>query len=120
MIELLIKNGLGRHVPPMYVYVGGCHMAGKRLNGVLRAEALRALADRVDPCPHCRPDSEPKDPGLMPGEALISDGAHDLVRGSEPDHRPDHGTGRPDDRADHGRPARFAAQPALRLSAHAW
>ncbi|MCL7429181.1 DUF6233 domain-containing protein [Streptomyces sp. YS415] len=33
-------------------------MAGKRSKGVPRAEALRALADWVDPCPHCRPDSE--------------------------------------------------------------
>ncbi|WP_284049476.1 DUF6233 domain-containing protein [Streptomyces sp. YS415] len=44
--------------PAQYVHVGGCHMAGKRSKGVPRAEALRALADWVDPCPHCRPDSE--------------------------------------------------------------
>ncbi|WP_322656344.1 DUF6233 domain-containing protein [Streptomyces justiciae] len=42
----------------MYVHVGGCHMSGKRSTGVTRAEALRALTDRVDPCPHCRPDTE--------------------------------------------------------------
>jgi hypothetical protein len=32
-------------------------MAGKRSKGVTREQALRALADRVDPCPHCRPDT---------------------------------------------------------------
>jgi hypothetical protein len=33
-------------------------MAGKRSKGVQRDQALRALADGVDACPHCRPDSE--------------------------------------------------------------
>ncbi|MGW0536242.1 DUF6233 domain-containing protein [Streptomyces sp. NPDC003032] len=32
-------------------------MAGARSKGVGRGQALRALADRVGPCPHCRPDT---------------------------------------------------------------
>ncbi|WP_308293297.1 DUF6233 domain-containing protein [Streptomyces sp. YS415] len=35
-----------------------CRQRSACSKGVPRAEALRALADRVDPCPHCRPDSE--------------------------------------------------------------
>jgi hypothetical protein len=55
--DWLIEQGLnGRQA--VYVHVGGCHMAGKRSKGVQRDQALRALADGVDACPHCRPDSE--------------------------------------------------------------
>lgn len=56
--DWLIDRGLNRDARPVYVHVGGCHMAGKRSVGVTRTEALRALMDRVDPCPHCRPDTE--------------------------------------------------------------
>lgn len=55
--DWLIEQSLSRHVAPVYVHVGGCHMAGKRSKGVTRERALQALADRVDPCPHCRPDT---------------------------------------------------------------
>ncbi|MFG2525041.1 DUF6233 domain-containing protein [Streptomyces sp. NPDC048527] len=34
------------------------HMAGKRSRGVERDQALRAVAEGVDACPHCRPDTE--------------------------------------------------------------
>jgi hypothetical protein len=54
--DWLIERSLSRNAPPVYVHVGGCHMAGKRSRGVTREQALRALADRVDPCPHCNPD----------------------------------------------------------------
>ncbi|WP_263165432.1 DUF6233 domain-containing protein [Streptomyces sp. SCSIO ZS0520] len=46
----------GRH--PVAVHVGGCHMAGKRPRRVDRGEALRALAEGVEACTHCRPDGE--------------------------------------------------------------
>ncbi|MCX5357958.1 DUF6233 domain-containing protein [Streptomyces sp. NBC_00124] len=55
--DWLIEQSIGHHAPPVYVHVGGCHMAGKRSKGVARDAALRALAEGVDPCPHCRPDS---------------------------------------------------------------
>lgn len=56
--DWLIEQSLSRHVPPVYVHVGGCHMAGKRSKGVSRDTALRALTEGIDACPHCRPDSE--------------------------------------------------------------
>ncbi|MGW2082475.1 DUF6233 domain-containing protein [Streptomyces sp. NPDC001939] len=43
---------------PVYVHVGGCHMAGKRSRGVERDQALRAVTEGIDACPHCRPDTE--------------------------------------------------------------
>nr|WP_240981169.1 DUF6233 domain-containing protein [Streptomyces sp. N502] len=56
--DWLIEQSLSREVSPVYVHVGGCHMAGKRSKGVPRDAALRALTDGVDACPHCRPDTE--------------------------------------------------------------
>jgi hypothetical protein len=56
--DWLIERGLDGHSPAVYVHVGGCHMAGKRSRGVQRDQALRALAEGVDACTHCRPDSE--------------------------------------------------------------
>jgi hypothetical protein len=56
--DWLLERGLDGHAPAVYVHVGGCHMAGKRSRGVARDQALRAHADGVDACPHCRPDSE--------------------------------------------------------------
>ncbi|MER6573828.1 DUF6233 domain-containing protein [Streptomyces sp. NPDC001093] len=37
---------------------GGCWNAGGRSKGVDRSTALRALAEGVAACPHCRPDAE--------------------------------------------------------------
>jgi hypothetical protein len=55
--DWLLEQGLdGRQA--VYVHVGGCHMAGKRSRGVQRDQALRALADGIAACTHCRPDSE--------------------------------------------------------------
>jgi hypothetical protein len=42
----------------VYVHVGDCPMAGKRSRGVQRDQALRALADGIAACTHCRPDTE--------------------------------------------------------------
>ncbi|MFE4818657.1 DUF6233 domain-containing protein [Streptomyces sp. NPDC056704] len=55
--DWLIEQGLSGRAA-VYVHVGGCRMAGKRSRGVERDQALRALADGVDACTHCRPDSE--------------------------------------------------------------
>ncbi|WP_367038188.1 DUF6233 domain-containing protein [Streptomyces sp. Je 1-332] len=33
-------------------------MAGKRSRGVTQDQARRALYERVEACPHCRPDTE--------------------------------------------------------------
>lgn len=56
--DWLIEASIGKDAPPVYVHVGGCHMAGKRSKGVPREVALRALTEGIDACPHCRPDSE--------------------------------------------------------------
>ncbi|MFF1447826.1 DUF6233 domain-containing protein [Streptomyces sp. NPDC058274] len=55
--DWLIEQGLSGRAP-VYVHVGGCWSAKKRCRGVGRDQALRALADGVDACPHCRPDTE--------------------------------------------------------------
>ena len=56
--DWLLEVGLNRDSPPVQVHVGGCWNAGKRTRGIDRGEALRALADGVNPCGACRPDSE--------------------------------------------------------------
>lgn len=56
--DWLLEAGLNRDAPPVYVHVGGCHMAGKRSRGISREAALRALTEGIDACPHCRPDTE--------------------------------------------------------------
>lgn len=56
--EWVIEQSLSRDVPPVYIHVGGCHMAGARTKGVTRDQAVRALTDGITPCPHCRPDTE--------------------------------------------------------------
>ncbi|MFJ9633855.1 DUF6233 domain-containing protein [Streptomyces sp. NPDC101175] len=56
--DWLIEHGLNRDSPPVYVHVGGCWNAGKRSRGINRSAALRALADGVASCTHCRPDSQ--------------------------------------------------------------
>lgn len=56
--DWMIEHGLNRDAPPVQVHTGGCWAAGKRSRGVTREDALRALADGVPACPHCRPDTE--------------------------------------------------------------
>lgn len=53
-----IETGIGAGHAPLYVHVGGCHMAGKRQRPVGRDQAVRAIVDGVEPCGHCRPDTE--------------------------------------------------------------
>ncbi|MET9909652.1 DUF6233 domain-containing protein [Streptomyces sp. NPDC006476] len=55
--DWLLEAGLNRDAPAVYVHAGGCWNAGKRSRGVARDVALRALADGVAACPHCRPDT---------------------------------------------------------------
>ncbi|RCH70416.1 hypothetical protein DT019_02720 [Streptomyces sp. SDr-06] len=43
---------------PDAVHVGDCGMAGKRTKPITRDQALRALAEGVEACQFCRPDSE--------------------------------------------------------------
>nr|WSZ19534.1 DUF6233 domain-containing protein [Streptomyces canus] len=54
--DWLIERGLSQR-NAVYVPVGGCWNAGSRSKGVERDQALRALAEGVDACPQCRPDT---------------------------------------------------------------
>ncbi|MEU0208034.1 DUF6233 domain-containing protein [Streptomyces canus] len=54
--DCLIERGLSRR-NAVYVHVGGCWTAGSRSQGVERDQELRALAEGVDACPQCRPDT---------------------------------------------------------------
>jgi hypothetical protein len=56
--DWLIERGLNRDAPAVAIHVGGCWDAGKRSRGIDRAAALRALADGVPACSHCRADTE--------------------------------------------------------------
>jgi hypothetical protein len=54
--DWIIERGLNaRHA--VYVHAGGCHMTGKRIRPVTEGQARQALAESVDACPHCRPDT---------------------------------------------------------------
>lgn len=57
MPDWLIEQSIGHQAPPVYVHVGGCHMAGQRSKAA-REQAVRALAEGVDACPHCSPDTD--------------------------------------------------------------
>lgn len=56
--DWMLEVGIGAGKPPVAVHVGGCHMSGKRVRGISRDEARRALADGVQACTHCRADTE--------------------------------------------------------------
>lgn len=56
--DWLLEQGLNRDAAPVYVHAGGCWNATKRSRGVPRDVALRALAEGVPACSHCRPDVE--------------------------------------------------------------
>ncbi|MFJ8347613.1 DUF6233 domain-containing protein [Streptomyces sp. NPDC094153] len=56
--DWVLEQGLNRNALPVAVHAGVCHMAGKRYKGVTRETALRALAEGVPACTHCRPDTE--------------------------------------------------------------
>jgi hypothetical protein len=58
--DWLIEQGIGQGRPSVYVHAGHCDMAPKppRAKGITQDQARRALHERVDACPHCRPDTE--------------------------------------------------------------
>ncbi|GGQ83627.1 DUF6233 domain-containing protein [Streptomyces flaveolus] len=55
--DWLLEQGLNRDTPPVQVHVGDCWNAGKRVRGISRDEARRALVEGVKACGACRPDS---------------------------------------------------------------
>jgi hypothetical protein len=56
--DWVLETGIGSGHGAVYVHIGGCHMAGKRVRAVGRDVALRAIAEGVEACSHCRPDTE--------------------------------------------------------------
>ena len=56
--DWMLEQGLSRDAPPLQVHGGDCWNRGKRVQGASRDEALRALADGVQACAVCRPDTE--------------------------------------------------------------
>jgi hypothetical protein len=56
--DWLLETGLNRDSPPVQIHTGDCWNKGKRVRGITRDEALRALADGVRACTACRPDTE--------------------------------------------------------------
>lgn len=55
--DWLLEQGLNREAPPVYVHVGDCWNTGTRSKGIEREQARRAIAEGVQACPQCRPDS---------------------------------------------------------------
>jgi hypothetical protein len=55
--DWILETGIGQRREPLYVHVGGCHMAGKRQHPIDRAQAIRALSDGVEACAHRRADT---------------------------------------------------------------
>ncbi|MHC3427154.1 DUF6233 domain-containing protein [Streptomyces sp. DT18] len=56
--EWVAELSIGRDRRAILVHAGGCHMIGKRSRGIARDQALRALAEGVEACDHCRPDTD--------------------------------------------------------------
>ncbi|ALV48131.1 hypothetical protein ASR50_34470 [Streptomyces sp. 4F] len=57
-LDWLLERGLNKRSAPVYVHVSGCWNARKRADGVSREQALRALAEGIPACSHCRPDTK--------------------------------------------------------------
>lgn len=56
--DWLIERGIGVGRPAVYVHVGDCPMIQGMRRAADQAQARQALADGVEACPHCRPDTE--------------------------------------------------------------
>ncbi|MER5183680.1 DUF6233 domain-containing protein [Streptomyces sp. NPDC002896] len=54
--EWVLQESLGAQ--PVAVHVGGCHMAGERIRGITREQALHARVEGVDGCGYCGVDAE--------------------------------------------------------------
>ncbi|MFH8684563.1 DUF6233 domain-containing protein [Streptomyces lydicus] len=56
--DWVVQLGVGGDGKPVAVHVGGCRGAGRRTRSVSRDEVMRALAEGVEACALCRPDTE--------------------------------------------------------------
>lgn len=55
--DWVVETGIGADQPRLYVHVGGCRMAGTRVQAVTRDVAARAAADGIEACSHCGADA---------------------------------------------------------------
>ncbi|MEU7066870.1 DUF6233 domain-containing protein [Streptomyces sp. NPDC046161] len=55
--DWLIEHGIGTGRPPVRVHVGGCWDTRTRCKPASADLARRALAEGVEACTHCRPDT---------------------------------------------------------------
>ncbi|WP_327280787.1 MULTISPECIES: DUF6233 domain-containing protein [unclassified Streptomyces] len=55
--DWLIERGIGVGRLPVRIHAGGCWDARKRCTDMRMDQARRALAEGVQACPHCRPDT---------------------------------------------------------------
>ncbi|MFE5774002.1 DUF6233 domain-containing protein [Streptomyces sp. NPDC056485] len=53
----LIERGIGAGRLPVRVHAGGCWDSRKRCTAITIDQARRALAEGIQACPHCRPDT---------------------------------------------------------------
>ncbi|MET9517387.1 DUF6233 domain-containing protein [Streptomyces sp. NPDC002994] len=56
--DWVLQQGIGQGGPPLAVHVGGCTLAGGRPRPISREQALRALAEGIEACQVCRPDTD--------------------------------------------------------------
>lgn len=54
----VVQLSIGGEGQPIAVHVGGCRTAGRRARPISRDQAMRALAEGLEPCALCRPDTE--------------------------------------------------------------
>ncbi|GAA2497765.1 DUF6233 domain-containing protein [Streptomyces gobitricini] len=53
-----VQRSLDAGRTPVKVHIGNCELAGRRATGASEETARRALAEQVEACPVCRPDTE--------------------------------------------------------------
>ncbi|MFD8545698.1 DUF6233 domain-containing protein [Streptomyces sp. NPDC059649] len=56
--DWVLQLSIGGEGQPIAVHVGGCRTAGGRARPISRDQAMRALAEGLEPCVLCRPDTE--------------------------------------------------------------
>lgn len=56
--DWVLELSIGVGAKPVQVHAGHCYSIGRRRRTITRDQALAALADGVEACVHCRPDTE--------------------------------------------------------------
>ncbi|MEW1630879.1 DUF6233 domain-containing protein [Streptomyces sp. NPDC089173] len=56
--DWVVELDRGTNSPYADVHTGGCHMLGKRWKAITREQAAQLINQGVNPCTHCRPDTE--------------------------------------------------------------